>query len=76
MHKNRATNAMPAEFGRIFEAMPVLDPAAQDWLPDASPAACPAIPPAPLRGRAATALHPGSLPALIVFCERVMAQGE
>src|SRR5262245_2716551 len=81
LHENRATSAGIADFGRIFEAsaepMMVLDPAA-DRILDANPAACRLLG----HGRGAvremriTALHPGQLPALIVFTEAVLAKGE
>jgi PAS domain S-box-containing protein len=79
--ENRAGDGSAADFGRIFEANPeamlVLDPA-QDRVVDANPAACRLLgyDRALLRNMAVTSLHPGQLPALIVFTEAVLAKGE
>jgi PAS domain S-box-containing protein len=81
LHENQAIPSTPADFGRIFEAaaepMMVLDPAA-DRILDANPAACRLLGHVRdgLRRMRITALHPGQLPALIVFTEGVMAKGE
>jgi formate hydrogenlyase transcriptional activator len=80
MHQNHAPSPASASFGGIFEAcsrpMLVLDPV-EDRIADANPAAC------RLFGRARrallttkfSALHPGQLPALIVFTEAVLSKG-
>ena len=79
--ENRAGNGTAAEFGRIFEVNPepmlVIDPA-QDRVIEANPAACRLLgyDRALLRSMAVTALHPGQLPALIVFTEAVLAKRE
>ncbi|WP_245303920.1 sigma 54-interacting transcriptional regulator [Pseudorhodoplanes sinuspersici] len=59
------------------EAMLVLRPA-EDRIADGNPAACRLLgyDRQQLRGMAVTALHPGQLPALIVFTDGVMAKGE
>lgn len=69
-----------AAFGCIFEAsvqsMLVLDPT-EDRIVDANPAACRLLgyDRALLRSLKISALHPGQLPALIVFTEAVLAKG-
>jgi PAS domain S-box-containing protein len=79
--ENRAAATAFADFGRIFEAAPepmlVLNPAT-DRILDANPAACRLLghDSAALRGMRVTALHPGQLPALIVFTDGVLAKGE
>ena len=81
LHENQATPARTANFGCIFEASPeamlVLRPA-EDRIVDGNPAACRLLGHGreQLRGMAVTALHPGQLPALIVFTDGVMAKGE
>jgi len=81
LHENQATTQFRAEFGRIFEACPeamlVLMPA-EDRIIDANPAACRLLgyDRDILRGMSVTALHPGQLPALIVFTDGVQAKGE
>ena len=73
--------ARRADFGRIFEmcaeAMLVLNPS-EDRVVDANPAACRLLgyDREALRRMTVTALHPGQLPALIVFTDGVMAKGE
>ena len=80
-HKNRAMTNAPADFGRIFEAAPepmlALNPSS-DRILDANPAACRLLgyDRAALREMRVTALHPGQLPALIVFTDGVLAKGE
>ena len=77
----QATSASPAGFGRIFEAAPApmiaLNPAT-DRVLDANPAASQLLgyDRAMLREMRVTALHPGQLPALIVFTDGVLAKGE
>lgn len=79
--ENKASSAASADFGRIFEAAPepmlVLNPAA-DRILDGNPAACRLIgyDRTALREMRVTALHPGQLPALIVFTDGVLAKGE
>jgi PAS domain S-box-containing protein len=79
--ENRAEKASTADFGLIFEAaaepMLVINPAA-DLIRDANPAACRLLghDRAALRAMRVTALHPGQLPALIVFSDGVLAKGE
>jgi PAS domain S-box-containing protein len=79
-HANQAAAEPVAAFGRIFEfgaqPMLVLDPFA-DRVVDANPAACRLLgyERQLLRSLAASALHPGQLPALIVFTEAVLAKG-
>lgn len=79
--ENQAEIIVPADFGSIFEAAPepmlVLNPAT-DRIRDANPAACRLLghDRAALRAMRVTALHPGQLPALIVFTDGVMAKGE
>ncbi len=81
MHENQAAPAGIADFGRIFHAsaepMLVLRPAA-DRLLDANAAACRLLghDRGTLREMRITALHPGQLPALIVFTDAVLAKGE
>jgi len=80
MHQNHATVQGVASFGGIFEAcaqpMLVLDPV-EDRITDANPAACGLFG----RERASlltikfSTLHPGQLPALIVFTEAVLSKG-
>ena len=68
------------DFGLAFEEgrepMLVFDPAA-DRIVDANPAAVRLLgyPRAGLRGMAASTLHPGQLPTLIVFTQAVQAKG-
>ena len=75
-----ATPDNPGGFGRVFdasaEAMLVLDPHA-GRLRDANPAACRLLgyDRAALRDIPMTDLHPGQLPALIVFSDAVLTQG-
>jgi PAS domain S-box-containing protein len=79
--ENQADVAAPADSERIFAAAPepmlVLDPAA-DRILDANPAACRLLgyDHATLCAMRVTALHPGQLPALIVFTDGVLAKGE
>jgi len=81
MHKDRAGSSAPADFGRVFDAaaepMLALNPAS-DRILDANPAACRLLgyDRAALRNMRVTALHPGQLPALIVFTDGVLAKGE
>lgn len=81
MHKDRAASSAPADFGRVFDAaaepMLALNPAS-DRILDANPAACRLLgyDRASLRNMRVTALHPGQLPALIVFTDGVLAKGE
>ena len=81
LHENQATANEAADFGCIFEmcaeAMLVLRPT-EDRIIDGNPAACRLLGYARehLRDMAVTALHPGQLPALIVFTDGVMAKGE
>lgn len=81
LHENRATPIEPADFRRIFEfaaePMLVLDPAA-DRILDANHAAGRLLgwDPDQLRTMRITAIHPGQLPALIVFTDAVMSKGE
>lgn len=81
LHENKSVVAPDGELVRIFvasaEPMLVLDPA-NDRIVNSNPAAalllgrdCEA-----LRRTRITALHPGQLPALIVFTEAVLAKGE
>ncbi len=80
LHENQANTNDAADFGRIFEmcaeAMLVLRPV-EDRIIDGNPAACRLLgyTREHLRGMAVTALHPGQLPALIVFTDGVMAKG-
>ena len=70
----------PAGFGRVFEGsrepMLVIDPHA-DRIADANPAAAALLgyDRPVLQGMAASRLHPGQLPALIVFTQAVQAKG-
>jgi PAS domain S-box-containing protein len=79
--ENRAEKTSIADFGLIFQAaaepMLVINPAA-DLIRDANPAACRLLghDRAALRAMRVTALHPGQLPALIVFSDGVLAKGE
>lgn len=81
LHEKQAIAHDAADFGRIFEmcpeAMLVLRPA-EDRIVDGNPAACRLLgyDREQVRGLAVTALHPGQLPALIVFTDGVMAKGE
>ena len=81
MHKDRAGSSAPADFGLVFDAaaepMLALNPAS-DRILDANPAACRLLgyDRAALRNMRVTALHPGQLPALIVFTDGVLAKGE
>lgn len=81
LHEKQAITHGAADFGRIFEmcpeAMLVLRPA-EDRIVDGNPAACRLLgyDREQVRGLAVTALHPGQLPALIVFTDGVMAKGE
>ncbi len=81
LRENQAAAAPPASFGRIFEAAPepmlALNPAS-DRILDVNPAACRLLgyDRAALRDMRVTALHPGQLPALIVFTDGVLAKGE
>jgi PAS domain S-box-containing protein len=81
VHENRAAPSDTAEFGRIFEVaaepMLVLHPAT-DRVMDANPAACRLLgyDRSVLAEMRITALHPGQLPALIVFTDAVMAKRE
>jgi PAS domain S-box-containing protein len=81
LHEKQAIAHGAADFGRIFEmcpeAMLVLRPA-EDRIVDGNPAACRLLgyDREQVRGLAVTALHPGQLPALIVFTDGVMAKGE
>jgi PAS domain S-box-containing protein len=81
LHKKYPSDYSAADFGRIFEsaseAMLVLNPAA-DRILDGNPAAARLLgyDRAALREMRVTALHPGQLPALIVFTDGVMAKGE
>jgi PAS domain S-box-containing protein len=81
VHKDRAASPAPADFGRVFDAsaepMLALNPAS-DRILDANPAACRLLgyDRAALRNMRVTALHPGQLPALIVFTDGVLAKGE
>lgn len=76
----RANGDAAASFGSIFEQcvqpLLVLDPVA-DRIVDANPAACRLLgyDRALLRTIIFSALHPGQLPALIVFTEAVLAKG-
>jgi formate hydrogenlyase transcriptional activator len=80
LHQIQAATEPNAAFGRIFEAsvqpMLVLDPA-HDRVLDANPAACRLLgyDRELLRSLKISALHPGQLPALIVFTEAVLAKG-
>lgn len=83
---SQASSGKPADpgrerdFGLVFEAgaeaMLVLDPEA-DRIIDANATAARLLghPRAALRGMAASALHPGQRPALIVFTQAVQAEG-
>ncbi|MFC6049904.1 PAS domain-containing protein, partial [Methylobacterium hispanicum] len=83
---SQASSGKPADpgrerdFGLVFEAgaeaMLVLDPEA-DRIIDANAAAARLLghPRAALRGMAASGLHPGQRPALIVFTQAVQAEG-
>jgi PAS domain S-box-containing protein len=79
--ENQASVAFPADFGRIFDAAPeamvVLNPST-DRILDGNPAACRLLghDRASLREMRVSALHPGQLPALIVFTDGVLAKGE
>ncbi|MFZ5690431.1 MAG: sigma 54-interacting transcriptional regulator [Pseudomonadota bacterium] len=79
--ENQAKVRSSAGFGLIFESaaepMLVINPAA-DLIRDANPAACRLLgyDRAALRAMRVTALHPGQLPALIVFTEAVLAKRE
>jgi PAS domain S-box-containing protein len=79
--ENQAAGAAAADFGRIFDAAPepmlALNPAS-DRILDANPAACRLLgyERTALRDMRVTALHPGQLPALIVFTDGVLAKGE
>jgi PAS domain S-box-containing protein len=80
MHQNHAISRGAASFDGIFEAcaqpMLVVDPV-EDRINDANPAACRLFG----RERASllttkfSALHPGQLPALIVFTDAVLSKG-
>jgi PAS domain S-box-containing protein len=78
--ENRAFADASADFGRIFESaaepMLVINPAT-DRILDANPAACALLghERAALSKMRVTALHPGQLPALIVFTHGVLAKG-
>jgi PAS domain S-box-containing protein len=80
LHQIRANAEANAAFGCIFEAsvqpMLVLDPT-EDRIVDANPAACRMLgyDRILLRSMKISALHPGQLPALIVFTEAVLAKG-
>lgn len=79
-HAAAAGPGREADFGPVFEAgaeaMLVLDPDA-DRIVDANDAAARLLGQArtALRGMAASTLHPGQLPALIVFTQGVQAKG-
>nr|WP_018259540.1 sigma 54-interacting transcriptional regulator [Methylobacterium sp. WSM2598] len=79
MHAPARPDAPPA-LGPVFEGAPeamlVLDPA-EDAILDANPAAERLLghARAALRGMRASALHPGQLPALVVFTEAALAKG-
>jgi PAS domain S-box-containing protein len=81
VHKDRAALPARADFGRVFDAaaepMLALNPAS-DRILDANPAACRLLgyDRTALRNMRVTALHPGQLPALIVFTDGVLAKGE
>ncbi|MET0279387.1 MAG: sigma 54-interacting transcriptional regulator [Pseudorhodoplanes sp.] len=81
MHEKRAAPSPHAVFGRIFEAsaepMLALNPAT-DRILDANPAACRLLgyDRSALQEMRISALHPGQLPALIVFTDAVLAKGE
>ncbi len=78
--ENQAALSNGADSARIFdvhaEAMLIVQPA-QDRIVDANPAACRLLgyDRELLRGMPVTALHPGQMPALIVFTEAVLAKG-
>ena len=80
LHTIQANTESDAALGRIFEAsvqsLLLLDPVA-DRIIDANPAACRLLgyDRALLRSLRISALHPGQLPALIVFTEAVLAKG-
>ena len=79
--ENRAGNGSAADFGRIFEAAPrrcwsSIRRRIGSWMPIRPPAGCSAMTARSCAACAVTALHPGQLPALIVFTEAVMAKGE
>ena len=80
MHQNHATGDATASFGGIFEScaspLILLEPMG-DRIVDANPAACRLFgyDRAMLRTVRFSALHPGQLPALIVFTEGVLAKG-
>jgi PAS domain S-box-containing protein len=80
MQQIRATADANAAFGGIFEGCPepllVFEPIA-DRVVDANPAACRLLgyDRALLRTLKFSALHPGQLPALIVFTEAVLTKG-
>jgi PAS domain S-box-containing protein len=80
MHQNHAIALAAASFDAIFEfcaePMLVLDPV-EDRIADANPAACRLFgrEHAALLNTKFSALHPGQLPALIVFTEGVLSKG-
>jgi PAS domain S-box-containing protein len=80
MPSNQAAPASDAAFGGIFEASPqatlLIEPNA-DRIVDANPAACRLLgyDRALLRSLTFSALHPGQLPALVVFTQAVQAKG-
>jgi len=80
MHRNQAGQETDAAYGSIFEASPqamlVFEPHANRII-DANRAACRLLgyDRELLRSLEFTALHPGQLPALIVFAQAVLAKG-
>jgi len=76
MTQNEATEQFGLVFEDCAEAMLAVDPYG-DRVLDANPAACRLLgyDRAALRGNAMSKLHPGQVPALVVFTEAVLAKG-